>query len=57
MLDSLLNIDTCTKKKLMSAVNNVIFPLKCYLLIIIILMVIIVYNTYKMSFNTQLNVV
>jgi hypothetical protein len=51
MLDSLLNIDTCTKKKLMSTVNHVIFPLKCYLIIIIILMILIVYNTHKISIN------
>ena len=47
MLDSILNIDKETKKKLTTLGNNVLFPLKCYLILILLLLVLLNYNIYR----------
>jgi hypothetical protein len=49
MLDSVLDIDFKTKKKITEIINQILFPLKCYLILILLLLVLMNYNIYKKS--------
>jgi hypothetical protein len=51
MLDSLLNLDPDTKKKLTNIISNVLFPIKCYSIFVIILLVFITYYLHVINYN------
>ena len=49
MLGSMLNFDVETKKKITTLCDNILFPLKCYLILILLLLVLMNYNIYKLK--------
>ena len=49
MLGSMLNIDADTKKKITDTCNRILLPLKCYLILILLLLVLMNYNIHKLK--------
>ncbi len=49
MLETLLNIDDATKKRIINYINGFILPIKCYAILIIILLIFLNYNILKLD--------
>lgn len=49
MIDSLLNLDPGTKKKITEMLSTVLFPIKCYAIVIVLLLLLLNYNVYKLK--------